>query len=253
MDMNKDEFIRNFRNAFGDYELPVAMWYSEKPAGQEEKTRGCFIGYLKPAREGRNIVSLCAENLSCHGSKVYCGFTEMPSFIPNYVSGKEHYKKSPKMVVDFIANLDMTDKSNQYINFASINQIESFDQIEALIFFATPDVLTGLVSWALYDTDEPNAVSVPFGSGCSSIVSQSVVENRKNGKRVFLGLLDPSVRSHVEPNILSLAVPLSRFKEMYFTFNDSCLSGTHAWKKVKERIVNSGLQSATHNSEFSNS
>ena len=145
------------------------------------------------------------------------------------------------MVADFVANLDMPDKSNQYINFASIDQIESFDHIEALIFFATPDVLTGLVSWALYDTDEPDAVSVPFGSGCSSIVSQSVVENRKNGKRVFLGLLDPSVRSHVESNILSLAVPLSRFKEMYLTFNDSCLSGTHAWKKVKERIANNGI------------
>lgn len=241
MEMDKEEFIQNYRNAFGDYELPLAIWYSDEPAGQEEKARGCFIGYLKPAREGRNIVSFSVDSLGCQGSKVYCGFIEMPPFIPNYVSGKEHYKKSPDEVVDFIQKLDMSDKSNQYINFASIDQIDSFDRLEALIFFATPDVLTGLVSWALYDTDEPDAVSVPFGSGCSSIVSQSVVENRKNGKHVYLGLLDPSVRSHVEPNVLSLAIPLSRFKEMYFTFNDSSLGGTHAWKKVKERISESNI------------
>jgi len=238
--MDKNEFIRNFKNAFGNYELPFAIWYSEKAATQEEKTRGCFIKYLKPAREG-NIVSLSLETMSCPGGKTYCGFTEPSPFIPSFVSEKERYKKTPEMVTDFISNLNMPNKSKQYINFASIDKIESFENIEALIFFATPDVLTGLVSWALFDTNEPDAVSVPFGSGCSSIISQTVVENQKNGNRVFLGLFDPSVRPQVEPNILSFAVPMSRFKKMYYTFNESCLNNSHAWNKVKERIENNGL------------
>lgn len=238
--MDKNEFIRNFKNAFGNYELPVAIWYSKKAVVQEEKTRGCFIKYLKPAREG-NIVSLSLETVSCPGAKAYCGFTEAAPFIPTFVSEKERYKKTPEMVTDFIKDLNMPDKSKQYINFASISKIENFDNIDALIFFATPDVLTGLVSWALFDTNEPESVSVPFGSGCSSIVSQTVVENQKNGNRVFLGLFDPSVRSQVEPNILSFAVPMSRFKKMYYTFNESCLNGSHAWKKVKERIDDNEL------------
>lgn len=238
MDMN--EFIRNFRIAFGNYELPIAIWYSEKAVAQEEKTRGCFIKYLKPAREG-NIVSLSLETITCPGAKLYCGFTGMDPFIPNFVSEKERYKKTPEMITDFIADLNMPDKSKQFLNFASIDRIENFDNIDALIFFATPDVLTGLVSWALYDTNEPDAVSVPFGSGCSSIVSQTVIENQKNGHRVFLGLFDPSVRPQVEANILSLAIPMSRFKKMYYTFNESCLNGSHTWNKVKERIENNGL------------
>lgn len=238
--MDKNEFIKNFRMAFGNYELPIAIWYSEEPVATEEKTRGCFIKYLKPAREG-NIVSLSLETISCPGAKIYCGFTGIAPFVPNFVSEKEHYKKTPQMVVDFIADLNMPDKSKLFLNFASIDRIENFENIDALIFFATPDVLTGLVSWALYDTNEPDAVSVPFGAGCSSMVSQAVVENQNNGQRVFLGLFDPSVRPQVEANILSLAIPMSRFKKMYYTFTESCLNGTHAWNKVKERIENDGL------------
>ena len=68
------------------------------------------------------------------------------------------------------------------------------------------------------------------------MVTQPVVENQKDGQRVFLGLFDPSVRPYLEADILSFAVPMSRFRRMYCTFNESCLNGAHAWNKVKERI-----------------
>lgn len=238
--MDKNEFIKNFKKAFGNYELPVAIWYSEKPVAQEEKTRGCFINHLKPARQG-NIVSFSVASIGCQGGKLYCGFAEMAPFIPTYVSEKERYKKTPEMVTDFIADLNLPDKSKQFLNFASIDKIENFDDIDALIFFATPDVLTGLISWAFYDSNEPDAVTVPFGSGCSSMVTQPVVENQKNGHRVFLGLFDPSVRPYLEADILSFAVPMSRFRKMYHTFNESCLNGAHAWNKVQERILHKNV------------
>ena len=66
--MDKNVFISNFRKAFGDYELPVAFWYSEKPLVDSEKTRGCFIKDLKPARLGGSV-SLNAEMISCGGGK----------------------------------------------------------------------------------------------------------------------------------------------------------------------------------------
>jgi len=234
--IDKNEFIRNFRIAFGDYELPIAVWYSETAIASEEKTRGCFIKNLKPAREG-NEVSFSLDTISCPGGKVYCGFAKPAPFIPSFVSEKERYKRTPEMVTDFITNLNLPDKSRQFINFASIDRIKNFGEIEALVFFATPDVLTGLVSWALFDINEPDAVSVPFGSGCSSIVSQAIVENQRDGYRVFLGLFDPSVRLHVESDILSFAVPMSRFKKMYHTLSESCLCSSHAWEKVRERII----------------
>jgi hypothetical protein len=234
--MNKNQFIENFRNAFGNYELPIVFGYSEHPMVVLNKTRGCFIKDLKPAREGGTI-SLNLDTISCSGGKTYTGFMALPPYIPNFVSLKERYKETPEMVADFIKDMNMLDKEGLFINFTSIKNIENFDNIEGVLFFATPDVLAGLVSWALFDTNVPEAVSVPFGSGCSSLISQTVIENKQNGHRVFLGLFDPSVRPHVETNILSLAIPLSRFKKMYYTFEKSCLADSHAWTKVRERIT----------------
>lgn len=237
--MDKNQFIQNFRNAFGDYELPVAVWYSDSPAAEVIKTRGCFIKDLKPARDGQ-IVSLSVDAISCPGGKVYTGFSKVPPFLPGFVSEKERYKDTPEMVSDFIVDLNMPSKEGKYINFTSLDNIETFDNLEGIVFFATPDVMTGLVSWTLMDTNKPDAVTVPFASGCSAIVAQIVTENRDKGHRTFLGLFDPSVRPQVESNILSLSIPMSRFKEMYYTFEKSCLKGTHAWNKVKERITADG-------------
>ncbi len=236
-DMKKEHFIENYRNAFGNYELPIAFWYSDEPVVEPVKTRGCYIGNLKTARDG-GVVSLNVETISCPGGKTYAGFIPPPPFISGFVSGKERYKETPDLVNEFISELNIPDKSGKYLNFASIAAIDSFDFIEGLIFFAIPDVLSGLVSWAMFDTNKADAVATLFGSGCSSIISQTVVENKNNGHRTFLGMFDPSARPEVEENILTLTIPLSRFKTMYHTINSSCLQGTHGWKKVKQRIEN---------------
>lgn len=205
-----------------------------------EKTKGCFIKDLKPAREGA-VISLSTDTISCRGGKVYSGFLAMPPTLPEFVSEKERYKESPKLVTDFVRDLCIPDKNGMFLNFASVASIKNFDKMEGFVFFASPDVLTGLVSWAQFDNNRPDAVSVPFGSGCSSVVTQTIVENQNNGQRVFLGLFDASVRPQVEANILSLSIPMSRFKKMYHTFNDPCLSGSRAWMKVKERIETNNL------------
>ena len=235
--MNKEYFIESYRIAFGNYELPVAFWYSDQSIGVSEKTKGCFIKDINPAREGK-LISFSLDTISCGGGKVYTGFMDLPSYIPEFVSTKERYKETPEMVTEFVKDLKIPNKSGKYLNFVSIDKVENFDSLEGLIFFATPDVLSGLVSWTLFDTNSPDAVSVPFGSGCSSIIAQTIVENQNNGYRTFLGMFDPSVRPHLESNILSMAIPMSRFKTMYHTISLSCLQGTHGWSKVKNRIEN---------------
>ena len=77
---------------------------------------------------------------------------------------------------------------------------------------------------------------MPVGSGCSTVVSQAVRENRNGGRRCFLGLFDPSVRPWVGADELCFVIPMSRFAGMCGTMRASCLFGTHAWDKVRERI-----------------
>lgn len=234
--MDIKTFIVNFREAFGEnVESPIAIWYSEEPVGELEKTQGCYFKGFPRLKEGKTL-TLDVETIGCGGGKFYSGFIDMPDRIPNFVSLKEKYKKTPEQVVDFIDKLDLQRAEKPYLNFDYIERLESFEGLEGIMFFATPDVLSGLGTWAFFDNDSEDTVSTIFGSGCSAIVAQVVRENRNNGRRTFLGGLDPSVRPWVDANVLTFAIPMSRFKEMYHTMRESCLFDTHAWAKVKDRI-----------------
>ncbi|OCW93665.1 hypothetical protein A9168_10845 [Macellibacteroides sp. HH-ZS] len=231
-------FIDNYREAFGEKtELPIVFWYSDTPLADTEKINGCFFKGLKTVREG-NPISLNAEVIGCGGGKFYTGFTEMPERVPNFVSLKERYKKTPEMVVEFIEQLGVSLTNRKYLNFVRIDRVETFDKVEGILFLATPDILSGLTTWAYFDNNSEDAVTSMFGSGCSAVVTNAVIENSRGGKRTFIGLFDPSVRPHVEANILSFVIPISRFKEMYYTMRESSLFDTHAWNKIRERINN---------------
>ena len=123
-----------------------------------------------------------------------------------------------------------------FLNFIRMDQVESLDGYEGVMFFATPDMLSGLCGWAFYDTNEPDAVVARFGSGCSTVVSMTVVENARKGHRCFLGLFDPSVRPWVGKDELSLTIPMSRFTVMLGTMRECFLFGFHAWERVKARM-----------------
>lgn len=229
-------FIDNYRKAFGKKaELPIAFWYSDTPLADTEKINGCFFKGLKTVRDG-NPISLNAEVIGCGGGKFYTGFTEMPERVPNFVSLKEKYKKTPEMVVEFVEQLGVPLTNRKFLNFSRIDKVDTFDKMEGILFLATPDILSGLTTWAYFDNNSEDAVTSMFGSGCSAVVTNAVVENSRNGKRTFIGLFDPSVRPYVEANVLSFVIPISRFKEMYYTMRESSLFDTHAWQKIHERI-----------------
>lgn len=63
----------------------------------------------------------------------------------------------------------------RYLHFARIDRLTSFEKVEGLLFLATPDILSGLITWTFFDNNNPDAVSTPFGSGCSSTDRKSVV------------------------------------------------------------------------------
>lgn len=155
----------------------------------------------------------------------------MPERVPGFVSLKEKYKKTPEMVVDFVNELQIPRTDKAYLHFARIDKIPSFDEVEGLLFLPTPDILSGLATWTFFDNNASDAVAAPFGSGCCSVITQTIIENRKQGKRTFLGFFDPSVRPYFEADLLSFTIPMSRFKEMYHTMRESCLFDTHAWGK----------------------
>ena len=90
-------------------------------------------------------------------------------------------------------------------------------------------------TWAFYDNNSPDAVTTQFASRCASIITYAVNENRSNGRRCFLGMLDPSARPLIPENELTFTIPMCRFKEMLGTMNDSALY-QKAYSLLKRRI-----------------
>lgn len=135
----------------------------------------------------------------------------------------------------YIGNLDIRLTEKPYLNFVRMDHLTDFDDVGGVLFFVTPDILSGLCSWAFYDNNDDNAVSVRFASGCCSIVTFAVNENRKNGRSCFVGMLDPSARPLVPENELTFVIPINRFKEMVQTMEDSALF-RKAYSIVRKRI-----------------
>lgn len=234
--MELKEFIQNYREAFGqEAQLPLLFGYSDTLAADTAKIGGCFFKGLQAAREG-TPVALSAEIIGCGGGKLYTGFSDMPERVPKFVSLTEKYKRTPEMVADYVKSLEMPRATKPYLNFVRIDKAESLEGFEGVMFYATPDVLSGLCGWAFFDTNEPDAVVARFGSGCSTVVSMTVVENARGGHRCFLGLFDPSVRPWVGKDELSFTIPMSRFTVMMDTMRECFLFDSHAWQRVKERL-----------------
>ena len=234
--METKEFIQNYKEAFGSKApLPLLFGYSDKPITETEKIGGCFFKGLQAARDGQPV-SLSVDFIGCGGGKLYTGFADMPERVPGFVSLKEKYKKTPEMVVDYVQGLGMKRTAKPYLNFIRIDKAESFEGTEGVLFYATPDMLSGLCGWAFFDNNAPDAVVSQFGSGCSTVVSMTVVENERKGNRCFIGLLDPSVRPWVGKNELSFTIPYSRFVTMMESMKDCFLFDSHAWVKIKARM-----------------
>ncbi len=229
------QLITDLRHAFGGkMKLPIAVWYSDEPAGEEVVLPHCMFECL-PMVEAGQVVSFSKDKLHCGGGRVYSGFLPLNPGIPKFVSNVEHYKQTPEMVKQYVEGLDIKIQEKPYFNFARLDRMESLDSIEGLVFFGNADIISGLVAWAFYDSNEADAVSCQFASGCCSMISFITTENRKHGHRTFLGMYDLSVRKFLNPDEQAFAIPLCRLKEMVGTLHECALFKSPAWTTVRER------------------
>lgn len=230
------EFVALYQKAFGTgMPLPVAFGYNDTPATDVVKIPRCMVGAIRRVCDGEPL-TLSAENVLCGGGALYTAFAPMQERVPTFVSEVEHYKQTPEQVREYVDRLGITLSSKQYLNFVRIDCLDSLDGVEGILFFATPDVLSGLCSWAFYDNNADDAVCARFASGCCSMVTFAVKENKAGGRRCFIGLLDPSARLLVPKDELTFAVPACRFSEMLDTMEQSALF-RKAYSVVRNRIV----------------
>ncbi len=242
----KGEFIERWDKIGRGAELPISFYYTDEPAGCERvKTptgHVCVVGVLARVRRGR---SLCfdADSIGCGGGKRYLGYTQeiMPDFeyflscgIPGKLEG-ERYKRSPELVRESMKRMPQFTAPHRFIVFKRWDALGEVDQPEVVIFFAQPDVLSGLFTLANFDEPEPNGVFAPFSAGCGSIVQYPYLEREAARPRCVLGMFDVSARPWVPKNTLSFAAPMVKFVAMVSHMEESFLI-TPSWAKVRRRI-----------------
>ena len=233
--MTIHEFIAKYREAFSDgAPLPVTFGYSDKAATEVRKIPRCMVGSIRRVCDGQPL-TLSADNVLCGGGSLYTAFAPMPDRVPVFVSETERYKQTKEQVIEQIIRLDIRLSAKPYLNFVRMDHIDSLDEVEGVLFFATPDVLSGLCTWAFYDNNADDAVCTRFASGCCSIVTLAAKENALGGRRCFIGMLDPSARPLVPKHELTFTIPSCRFKQMMDTMEQSALF-QKAYSVVRKRI-----------------
>jgi uncharacterized protein (DUF169 family) len=243
----KEKFVRLWKVYFNGAELPIAFYYTDESdraeAVKASSRHRCFIGDLFRVRKGISL-SFDKNSIGCQGGKRYLGFSDdiMPNFeyflscgIPGKLEG-ERYKKAPQMVKEAMKNLPSFVAPGKYIVFKRWDRLEKRDTPEVVIFFALPEVLSGLFTLANFDEIEPNGVFAPFSAGCASIVQYPYLEKNAARPRCVLGMFDVSARPFVGENMLSFAVPGAKFVRMIENMEESFLI-TSSWSRVRRRIM----------------
>lgn len=247
MDMKiKEEFMALWKRYFNGAELPIAFYYTDEEGCAEimgpPSSHRCVICDLSRVRNGE---SLCfdADSVGCGGGKRYLGFTQeiMPDFeyflscgIPGKLEG-ERYKNSPELVREVMKKLPEFRASGKFIVFKRWDKLEETDDPGVIIFFAPPDVLSGLFTLANYDEVEQNGVFAPFSAGCGSIVQYPYLEKESDRPRCVLGMFDVSARPCVSENVLTFSASMKKLVRMIGNMEESFLI-TPSWGKVNKRI-----------------
>lgn len=240
----KQRFTAQWERYFPNVGLPITFYYTDEETVQPaepEQGPHCIICSLVAVRQGR-CLSFDKASIRCRGARRYLGFVHelSPNFryflscgIPGELEG-ERYKRSPELVEAFLANHPPLEAPARSIVFKRWDQLVERDEPAVVIFFAPPDVLSGLFTLANFDEAESQAVIAPFSSGCASIVYHPYRELDADRPRAVLGMFDVSARPCVAPDVLTFAIPWLKFTRMVEQMDQSFLI-TESWRKVQRR------------------
>lgn len=262
--------LKPFLEALGLPEPPMALFYSQtQPAegfhpqagdtptkAKEEQNAidwggvfgnfSCVMGNIWRARKKRSIAWMSAEHFGCPGGAFYLGFikpqTDMicayvSSGIPGHMEG-EHYVSDPAACRQLFEAVDPLPAPGLYCVFKPLDLLAAGEEAEVVIFFARPEVISGLHFLTAFVTNDLHGTTTPWGAGCSHIVTFPRQYAAQGENKAVIGGWDPSCRKFLKTDELSFAASLSLFKLMLERWQESFLT-TPTWELVKKKIARS--------------
>ena len=262
---------RQLLEYLGHDEIPFGVFYSDtKPDGygpkpgemltRERESAGqidwekafanfsCIFGNLLFARKKRTAAWLSHEECGCMGGGYYTGmyapYLEMniryvSTGIPGTPIEGEHFLPSPESMCAFMEECTPPPAPGKYCVFKPLDQFTDGEMPLVVVFFARPEVLTGLFVLTSYTTGNHHSVVTPFGAACTNIVAWPLAYQQRGIECGVCGGFDPSARKFMKTDELSFAVPLPLYMKMLRQMDSSALT-RHTWQQsVRKKVLRS--------------
>lgn len=213
-----------------------------------QEVMGCFscvMGNIWLARKKRAASYISAENYGCPGGVYYTSMVKPHlRFIEHYVSTGfegtplegERYMPNPDAMRNFMEEVYPRDAPGKYCIFKPLSHFTDAEKPEFVIFFARPEVLTGLFIQTVFTTGDMNCVVSPFGAGCTNMIGWPLYYKEKGLEKAVIGGMDPSARKFMKTDELTFTVSLDLYEKMLAALPESMFTHETDWKSVRKKV-----------------
>lgn len=208
----------------------------------------CVMGNIWLARKKQGTAYISTEEYGCPGGSFYCSMMK-PNlrFIEHYVTTGfegtpihgERYLPSPEAMRKFLDAVNPRKAPGKYCLFKPLSLFSGSEKPEFIIFFARPEVLSGLFTHTTFTTGEIDSVVSPFGAGCTNVVAWPLHYQEQGLEKAVLGGFDPSARKYMKTDELTFTVSWPLYQKMLKALPESVFSVDGAWTTVRKKINHS--------------
>jgi uncharacterized protein (DUF169 family) len=212
------------------------------------KSFTCVMGSIWLARKKHGAAFISQTEYGCPGGVYYCAMLQPHlRFIEHYVSTGfegtplqgERYMPDPDAMRNFILRVAPRKAPARYCIFKPLSLFSAQEKPEFIIFFARPEVLTGLFTQTVFTTGDMDCVASPFGAGCTNILGWPLYYKEKGIEKAVIGGFDPSARKFMKTDELTFTVPLSLYEKMLAALPESMFTHETDWKNVRKKVARS--------------
>jgi hypothetical protein len=234
------------KESFGLKFFPIGMYYSdqrpENATGFKSKGNGCIVPLIFTSAKSKTVaIDKNTTGFEC--SAFFLGYKDwifpgIECFLSDGIvfgRGGERFIKTAKQAKAFLKSYVPNEINSKVTIFKPLQEFKENENPEIVIFFVTPDELSGLVYLLHFNSPEKDDIVITkMHSGCGSVVTLPMKYKSEGKNKVVFGMHDISARLRIPKELMTLTMPYNLLLDMYSNIDKSFII-TDNWKKIKER------------------
>lgn len=255
------EKLNAFLDALGLDEPPMGLFYTDQPPESGATPRrqtsldqliqggdhgvnwsSCMLSKVRYARRKNCPAFFDREHYGCLGGAFFMGFKPYyepfePALVSTGIPGQmdgERYLDSEATGKKFYDGFNPPKAGNDVLVIQPLDLFTPEQTPEIVLFFPDRDRLIGLNALTVFLTQDPDAVQMPFGMGCATLVSWPRRFMHQGETKAVIGGFDVNCIKYLRKQELTCAVPHDLFLQMLDTWPQTML-GTRTWQRLRKK------------------